>query len=218
MSGDISPAGEHPTPRPAPELRASHADRDRTVDTLRIAAGDGRLTSDELDERLEAALSARTVSELTALTLDLPPVSSAGATVAQVKDVLRIDQRFSAVRRVGPWVVPRRMELTTEWCEVTLDFTQAVITQDTLRIDLTMRGKNLTIITRPGIVVDTDALTLEFSRIRVRRTPDPGVPVPVTLRVELVGMKSFGRVLVRPARRTFRRSPPGPASLPPVGG
>lgn len=85
MSGEISPAGKRSGS--SPELRASHADRDRVVDVLRIAAGDGRLTADELDERLEAALSARTLSELTTLTADLPPVSATvGGTGAEVKD------------------------------------------------------------------------------------------------------------------------------------
>lgn len=55
-----------------PELKASHSDRDMAVDILRVAAGDGRLTAAELDERLEAALTARTISELAALTADLP--------------------------------------------------------------------------------------------------------------------------------------------------
>jgi hypothetical protein len=59
-------------------LRASHEDRDRVVDLLRVAAGDGRLTSDELDERLERALLARTYGELAALTEDLPTVRGAG--------------------------------------------------------------------------------------------------------------------------------------------
>ncbi|WP_328921194.1 MULTISPECIES: DUF1707 domain-containing protein [unclassified Streptomyces] len=202
MSGEISPTGKRSGPGSSPELRASHADRDRVVDVLRVAAGDGRLTAAELDERLEVALSARTVSELAALTADLPPVSvSAGVSVAEVKDVIRIDQRFSAVSRVGHWVVPRRLELAAEWCEVTLDFTQAVITQDILRIDMDMRGKTLTLVTKPGIVVDADALTLEYSKVKISQTPDPGRPI--TLRVELVGKKSFGRVVVRPPRRTF---------------
>jgi hypothetical protein len=215
MSGEISPTGKRPGYDSPPELRASHADRDRVVDVLTVAAGDGRLTATELDERVEAALSARTVSELTVLTADLPPMSaSAGAVAAEVKDVLRIDQKFSAVKRVGRWVVPRRLELAVEWCEVTLDFTDAVITQDTLRIDMDMRGKNLTLITRPGIVVDTDALRLEFSKVKSRQVPHPDAPI--TLRVELVGKKSFGRVVVRhprrPAGRWLLRSPaPRPA-------
>src|SRR5579859_3938070 len=58
----------------ATELRASHEDRDRVVELLQVAAGDGRLTAEELDERLEAALTARTHSELAVLTSDLPAV------------------------------------------------------------------------------------------------------------------------------------------------
>ena len=55
-------------------LRASHVDRDRTVELLRVAAGDGRLTAEELDQRLETALTARTYGELAALTTDLPAI------------------------------------------------------------------------------------------------------------------------------------------------
>ncbi|WP_329622030.1 DUF1707 domain-containing protein [Streptomyces sp. NBC_01255] len=222
MPREISSTGQHSGSgsgrgaSASPELRASHEDRDRTVDVLRVAAGDGRLTLDELDERLEVALSARTLGELAALTADLPSASPGGAAAAEVKDVLRIHQKHSTITRAGRWVVPRRMELIAEWCEVTLDFTEAVITQDTLRIDVDSQGKTLTLVTRPGIVVDVDGLALEHSRFRIRRTPDAAPGAPVLLRVELVGRKSFGRVVVRPPRRTFgqwllRRPPALPA-------
>ncbi|MEU5958551.1 DUF1707 domain-containing protein [Streptomyces sp. NPDC047525] len=205
MSGEISPTRKHSgsSSGSSPELRASHADRDRVVDVLRIAAGDGLLTADELDERLEAALSARTVSELTALTTDLPAVSASnGTAVAEVKDVLQINAVHSgAVKREGRWVVPRRLELVTAWCDVTLDFTEAVITQDTLRIDMGTAGKKLTLITKPGIVVDAGALGLVHSKIKIRQAPDHGTPI--TLRVELVGTTMHSRVVVRPPRRTF---------------
>ncbi|MFI6393984.1 DUF1707 domain-containing protein [Nonomuraea sp. NPDC050540] len=197
MPRETPPTGKRPTP----ELRASHADRDRVVDVLRIAAGEGLLSADELDERLEAALSARTLSELTPLTADLPPVSAtAGAAVAEVKDLVRIEQVHSgAIERTGRWVVPRRLELAVTYCAVTLDFTDAVITHDTLRIDVSMTGKTLTLVTRPGIVVDTDGLHLVHSKVRHQRNPE----APVTLRVELAGQKVHGRVVVRPPRRTF---------------
>ncbi|MDH2426509.1 DUF1707 domain-containing protein [Sphaerisporangium sp. TRM90804] len=204
MSGEISPTEKSSGPGSSPELRASHANRDRVVDILRVAAGDGLLTAEELDERVEAALSARTLSDLTALTADLPPVSAtAGAIGAEVKDTVRIERVFSgAVERVGRWVVPRRLELAVTYCDVTLDFTDAVITHDTLRIDVAMAGKTLTLVTRPGIVIDTDGLQLVHSRVKHRHTPaDPGAPV--TLRVELVGQKAHGRVVVRPPRRTL---------------
>ncbi|AKH86843.1 hypothetical protein AA958_17390 [Streptomyces sp. CNQ-509] len=185
-------------------MRASHADRDRVVDVLRIAAGEGLLTADELDQRVEAALSARTRSELAVLTADLPPVpAGAGAAGSEVKDLVRIEQiHGGAIERVGRWVVPRRLELAVTHCEVTLDFTDAVITQDTLRIDVAMMGKNLTLVTGPGIVVDTDGLRLVHSKVVFREPPaDSGVPV--RLRVELYGQKAHGRVVVRPRRRTF---------------
>ena len=59
------------------ELRASHQDRDRVVELLRVSAGDGRLTAEELDERLELALTARTYGELAGLVADLPAAGSA---------------------------------------------------------------------------------------------------------------------------------------------
>jgi hypothetical protein len=59
------------------ELRASTAERDRAVDRLRRHAGEGRLEVEELEERLEAALRARTRGELDALFADLPRRRSA---------------------------------------------------------------------------------------------------------------------------------------------
>ena len=88
------------------ELRASHDDRDRVVELLRVSAGDGRLTAEELDERLEQAMTARTYGELARLVADLPAVGSAAghavspATAPQAKDVVRIDTRSGHVKRV----------------------------------------------------------------------------------------------------------------------
>jgi hypothetical protein len=53
-------------------LRASDADRDGVAERLRAAATEGRLSTDELDERLSAALRARTYGELDPLLADLP--------------------------------------------------------------------------------------------------------------------------------------------------
>ena len=53
-------------------LRACDADRERTADVLRAAFVEGRLTQDELDERLGRAYTARTYADLAAQTADLP--------------------------------------------------------------------------------------------------------------------------------------------------
>lgn len=55
-----------------PVQRASDDDRQRTVTRLRDAAGDGVLDLDELEERIGAVYSAKTLPELAQLTVDLP--------------------------------------------------------------------------------------------------------------------------------------------------
>lgn len=72
MTGEVSPLGRGDEVMASGDLRASHEDRDRVVELLRVAAGDGRLTAEELDQRLERALTARTYRELAVLTRDLP--------------------------------------------------------------------------------------------------------------------------------------------------
>ncbi|HKP89561.1 MAG TPA: DUF1707 domain-containing protein [Thermoleophilaceae bacterium] len=56
------------------QIRVSDAERERAVDTLREHYADGRLSSDELEERIERAYSATTRSDITALMRDLPSV------------------------------------------------------------------------------------------------------------------------------------------------
>jgi hypothetical protein len=53
-------------------MRASSADRDRAIEVLKASFAEGRLTKDELDERVGQALLARAFAELMALTADLP--------------------------------------------------------------------------------------------------------------------------------------------------
>jgi hypothetical protein len=163
------------------------------VDVLRVALGDGRLTAYEFSERMEAALSARTLGELAVLTADL--VTGTAHAAARAEEVVRIDQKGGSVQRTGQWVVPRRMELRSSWSDVTLDFTEAVIVEDTLLVEMNMRGGALVMVTRPGVVVDAGSLTVRYTNIDVRSGGEPGVPV--VLRVRLTGRMRYGSVEVR---------------------
>ena len=147
-------------PDDLPGLRASHADRDRVVDALRVAGGDGRLSAEELDTRLESALSARTLGELAELTADLPV-----APAAKDSDVLVIEQHGGRYVREGYWPVPARIELRTRECRVILDFTRAAITSNVLRIEMDMVHGKLLIISSPGNVINTDGLNLTYSKL-----------------------------------------------------
>jgi Domain of unknown function (DUF1707) len=181
------PTGEPSGPSSWPGMRASDADRDRAVEILRGAAADGRLTPGELDERLEAALSSRTFGELAALTAGLVAPSSGAAGAG---DLIRIDQRGGSVRRTGRWVVPRRLEVYSSWCDVWLDFTDAVIAHDTLHIAVNMRGGSLILVAGPGLVVDADTLKVRYADIKLR--PRAGPDGPVALRVRVVGRMRYG--------------------------
>jgi hypothetical protein len=179
-------------------LRASHDDRDRAVEVLRVAAGDGRLTAEELDQRIELALTARTYGELSALTEDLP--AQPGVAVApKPKDVLRIDRFGANAQRDGSWVVPERIEVAVTGGNVTLDFTEAIIALPSLRINAILVGGNLTLITKPGIVVDTDEVALMGGNVKMRDRQD--TQAPVLLRVEVTGKVAGGTIIVRPPRQ-----------------
>src|SRR5439155_17540762 len=108
--------------------------------------------AEELDERLEKALTARTVGELVALSRDLPtgPGLAAGAMAERPKDVIRIDRQGGRSTWDGRWLVPQRIEVRVGWGRVTLDFTEAVITQPLLQIDADVRSGTLTLLTLPG--------------------------------------------------------------------
>jgi hypothetical protein len=64
-------------PTDPPALRASDADREATAERLRVAAAEGRLDHEELEERLNLAFSAKLCSELGHLTADVTPAAPA---------------------------------------------------------------------------------------------------------------------------------------------
>jgi len=216
MSGEMTPLGSGDERLPARELRASHEDRDRIVELLRLAAGDGRLSADELDQRLEMALNARTYGELAALTRDLPAAPGL-ATAAEPKDLVRIEARSGSARRDGRWVVPKRMEIRVSSGSVRLDFTEAVITQATLQVDVEVNSGSLILITRPGVVIDTDDISVGSGSVKVRPPENPGAPALLNIQVSgRVGSGSVTARPPRPPRRTFwqwllRRPKPRPA-------
>jgi Domain of unknown function (DUF1707) len=54
------------------DLRASHADREQVIDTVKAAFARGQLTAGELDARVGQVLTARTYAELAAVTVSIP--------------------------------------------------------------------------------------------------------------------------------------------------
>jgi hypothetical protein len=80
-------------------LRASDADREAIAAQLRQAAVEGRLDADELEERLDGALRARTYGDLDRLVVDLPakPLAAPRRTVPAVRATAAVAVRVLAL-------------------------------------------------------------------------------------------------------------------------
>jgi hypothetical protein len=189
-------------PPSTPALRASDADRDRVIELLRAAVADGRLDSAEFDERLDAALAARTVGALTPLTADLVPSAGSALTLPPAAppaqpaaELVTIREKYGSVRRDGRWILPRRLELRTAWCDVLLDLTKAVLSGPELVIEMRVRGGDVELVLAPGMVVDANELAVRHTRLEISR--DDGADTPETLHVRLVGRMRHGRIGTR---------------------
>jgi Domain of unknown function (DUF1707) len=191
-------------PPSSPALRASDADRDRVIELLRAAVADGRLAPAEFDERLDAALAARTIDALAPLTADLiaAPGSHgaltlplAGTPAQPAAELLTIRERHGSVRRDGRWTLPHRLALRTAWCDVRLDLTSAVRSGPELVIELRVRGGNVELILAPGMVVDANELAVRYTELAINR--DAGDNTPETLCVRLVGKMRHARIATR---------------------
>jgi hypothetical protein len=80
-----------------PHLRASDADRERTVTLLREHHAVGRLDVEEFHERLNAAYASKTLGDLNALLADLPAI-----------DLYRLPSAGLRPAPVGSWAPGRR--------------------------------------------------------------------------------------------------------------
>jgi hypothetical protein len=88
-------------------IRASDADRDRVTARLREHFAEGRLTQAELDERITAALNAKTLGDLRRVTADLPePGVAPWAASGAGPRPQRTGPPFVVARRRGPRLLP----------------------------------------------------------------------------------------------------------------
>jgi Flp pilus assembly protein TadB len=90
-------------------IRVSDADRERVADRLREHFAEGRLSADELDERIAAALSAKTFAELRRVTRDLPdpdPAPAEGQGQGRPYPPPWAGRRGFARRHRGPRLLP----------------------------------------------------------------------------------------------------------------
>src|SRR3954451_22564004 len=172
------------------DVRASDAERDAAVDQLRDAAAEGRLTLEELTDRIEAAFAAEMRSDLKALTADLPasPRVAVALPSAGVRGV-------GDVRRSGPWTLPAESSFRTWFGHIKLDLRQAQISATETHIHARALFGNVDLLVPKGVEVEVQARTQMGRTILRGSSGKPGAP-----RIVLTGGTFFGDIKVRHRR------------------
>ena len=199
----------------SPEIRASDDDRERVAAHLRAHMADGRLTLDELSERLDAAYRARTVGELEELTRDLP--ASASPSVAQPVST-REATRWSVavmggVDRKRRWRIAERSNAVAVMGGVHLDLRQAEITAPEVEITAVAVMGGIEIVVPEGVEVEVSGFAFMGGREEhiAETRPLPGAP-----RIHVRAYAVMGGVQVR--SKPSDRPPGFPPSPPPLPG
>lgn len=214
---------ESPEIRGPRDLRCSDKDRERVADALREAAGEGRLTLSELEERLEATFRARTYGDLEPITRDLPqgpyPVPNIaphqpGTPARTTPPDYRVPQprpapgipdlqseRITTIlgdeKRSGRWEVPARLEITCFLGEVKLDFTEALVRHREIVVQVGVIMGSVTLIVPDGIDVrlEPGGNILGERKHKLTGPVTPGGPV-----YWVRGFVVLGDITVRPPK------------------
>jgi hypothetical protein len=201
-----------------PELRASDADREHHAEVLRRAAGDGRLTMDELEERLNTVYESRTHRELERLVAD---VVVRGEQPQPVTASKRMPVRrgeggaswlvaiMSGRERKGRWRVGANLKVINIMGGSDLDLNDAELAADEVQMTVfaLMGGAEIRV---------PDGLNVELSEFAFMggngselgdERPDPGGPVLKLRVISIMGGTDVkrGRKLTREERRRRKR-------------
>ena len=199
MAQDLPPAGH---------IRIGHRERDAVAAVLQEAAGDGRLGMAELDDRLEAALRAKTYAELDPLVADLsvhlpsqmlsssrPQTQGPPAAGYSREDPLRLDGGMSSEKRRGAWTVPPFILINQGMGSVKLNCLEATPAAQLIEIEVIGGAGSIVLVLPDGWAVNTDRLSKAWGSksVKVPGEPAPGKPLLV-----IYGSLGMGSFKVRP--------------------
>jgi hypothetical protein len=172
------------------------------------AFADGRLDDTEFDERMRAALTARTHSDLDVLTADLP-AATAGTGPAPAGGG-RGPGRFavalkSSVRRAGRWRVPERYTTVVYKGDGWLDLRAAELSGPVTTFVAVAYKSRVTILVPPGVRVEMTGFGVTQG---LADDEDPGYRLPVdapVIHVRGLAYKGTIEISTRPGERPALR-------------
>ncbi|WP_091294262.1 DUF1707 SHOCT-like domain-containing protein [Amycolatopsis xylanica] len=193
-------------------MRASDADRERVAQVLHGALAEGRITINELEERLSTVYAAKTLGELKPVTADLP-VGSAAIEPATTRALGFPDNRIgghpgsavsvgvmSGAVRKGSWVLPPNHNSFAFWGGAEIDLRNARFAekQSTISAVAIMGGIQITV--PDDINVDVTGIGFMGSFYLDDKAGTPPAP-PTAPTVKITGLAFWGGVVVTRKRR-----------------
>ncbi|MGA4843899.1 DUF1707 SHOCT-like domain-containing protein [Streptomyces sp. G45] len=164
-------------------------DRDAAARRLREAYATGHLSHEEMEERLDQVLTARTSGDLASALASLPKEKEAPAVT--------IAAASGRIQRRGAWRVPRVLKVESALGKVDLDLSQAVLEHPVVDIELQLGTGGARITVPRDATVEVDELRAwKAPRLKARPPSGPGGP---TIRIS--GAMGFGQLKIRYARR-----------------
>lgn len=171
-------------------MRIGNADREAAIESLHAAAELGKLTPEELMQRIDAAGSAKTRGDLDAVLADLAPPPAAPAMQryqsgtplpapgASQDDPLVINATLSDNKRKGPWVIPRYVSVTAVAATVKLDCLEATTAEPIVEMQVSGGLGTVVLVVPEGWGVNLDRLTKGAGEVKssVPAAPEWGHP------------------------------------------
>ncbi|GHG04995.1 hypothetical protein GCM10018777_15830 [Streptomyces albogriseolus] len=211
---------------PAPDLRASDADRERVAEVLRDALAEGRLDMEEFQERLDATYQARTYGELAPITRDLP---ASGATVAPAVSMTKDPAAgggwadrivggddsgtstwavavMSGFQRKGRWTAPRRFNCLAFWGGGEIDLREANFADREIVVNAVAIMGGIDVIVPPGVEVVVRGVGIMggFDHREEGVPAEPGAPRVIVTGLAFWGGVGVQRKLPRAERERLR--------------
>jgi hypothetical protein len=179
-------------------VRISDADRERAAARLQEALAEGRITLDELEERLAVVYAARYEADLLPPFADLPggpvlPASTATPAPAPGGTPLLLRSGMGPLRRAGAWAVPSRIRVQSAMGSVLLDFCDTTL-PPTVDVRLELGGGSARLLVPDGATADVDGMLSGMGTVRSKVGP---TPVPGHPHFRVHGRSVMGSVLVR---------------------
>lgn len=193
---------------PARTFRIGHKERDEAIELLREAAGDGRITVDELDERMEKVQAAKFPVDLdevlSDLTAELPSdrfrPASAIAPIGARTQAIQGQDRFdplvikagweSEVRR-GRWAAPPYIRCEPSMSNIELNFLEVDTDLQAIEIEIVAGMGSVTIVIPEDWAVDVNHLSKTWGSVKSVVNAVPTGRNPLVRVGGSVGMGSF---------------------------